>query len=232
MTFVFRPVPRITLPVAGTAGLFPVNRIFCVGRNYAAHAREMGHDPNREAPFFFQKNPDCLVTDGTFPYPAGAQEVHHEIELAVGLQSGGFRLSPSEARACVYGYAIALDMTRRDIQAALKSAGRPWEIAKAFPASAPCSQMHRVADVGHPERGAIGLSVNGAPRQSGDLADMIWPVPELIAELSAHFVLAAGDVILTGTPEGVGAVFPGERLEAAIEGIGTLVVTVQPPVAS
>lgn len=226
MTFVFPPTPRTTLPVAGTTDVFPVNRVFCVGRNYAAHAREMGHDPSREPPFFFQKNPDCLVSGGTFACPAGAGSVHHEIELAVGLTSGGARLSPAEAQNCIFGYGVALDMTLRDRQAELKKSGRPWEISKAFPGSAPCSRLHPAPITGHALTGAITLDINGERKQAGNLADMIWPVAELIAELSSHFVLAAGDVVLTGTPEGVGPVSPGDRLYGQITGIGDLRVSV------
>jgi len=226
MTFVLTPPPHTTLPVTGTAEVFPVNRVFCVGRNYAAHAREMGHDPSREPPFFFQKNPDCLVSNGTFACPEGAGSVHHEVELAVGLQNGGARLSPAAARNCIFGYGVALDMTLRDRQAELKKSGRPWEIAKAFPGSAPCSALRPAAGTGHPPAGAITLEINGKRVQSGDLKDMIWPVDELIAQLSAHFVLTAGDIILTGTPEGVGPVSRGDRLYGHIAGIGDLHVSV------
>lgn len=226
MTYVFEPTPRITLPVAGTANVFPVNRVFCVGRNYAAHAREMGHDPSREAPFFFQKNPDCLVSDGTFSSPVGAGAVHHEIELAVGLKSGGAHLSLDDARDRIFGYGVALDMTLRDRQAELKKLGRPWEVAKAFPGSAPCSAMQPATRTGHPSTGAITLDINARRVQSGDLRDMIWPVADLIAYLSRHFVLMAGDVILTGTPEGVGPISSGDQLYGQIAGIGDLRVSV------
>lgn len=228
MTFVFAPAPVITLPVSGSGALFPVNRVFCVGRNYAAHAREMGHDPDREPPFFFQKNPDCLVSDGSFPYPPNAAEVHYEIELAVALHSGGRDLTAAGALNHVFGYAVALDMTRRDVQAELKRLGRPWEAAKAFPASAPCSAIVPASSAGHPQAGAINLDINGTRRQTGDLAAMIWPIPDLIARLSRDFVLRAGDIILTGTPEGVGPVAMGDRLHGHIAGVGDLHVTVIP----
>jgi len=218
------PAPMI--PVAGTSRLFPVRRVYCVGRNYADHAREMGHDPDREPPFFFQKNPDNLFAGTEFPYPPQSQDVHHEVELLVALGSGGRDIPAEAALAHVWGYGVALDMTRRDLQAAAKKAGRPWEIGKAFEQSAPVAPIHPAAKVGHPATGAITLSVNGALRQSGDLAQMIWTVPEIIACLSAHFTLAAGDVILTGTPAGVGPVQRGDRMEASIAGLGGLSVTV------
>lgn len=226
MDFVFTPTPRPILPVIGREAVFPVNRIFCVGRNYAAHAREMGHDPDREPPFFFQKNPDGLVADGRFPYPRHTADVHHEIELAVALQSGGSDIAPAAALAHVFGYAVALDMTKRDVQAELKRQARPWEVAKAFAACAPCSPIAPATQIGHPSAGAISLDVGGVRRQSGDLADMIWPVPDLIAELSRHFTLAPGDLIFTGTPDGVGPVHPGDRLHGSIAGVGTLSLSV------
>lgn len=219
------PAPPM-IPVAGSARMFPVRRVYCVGRNYADHAREMGHDPDREPPFFFQKNPDNLFAGADFPYPPQSQDVHHEVELLVALGSGGRDIPPEAALSHVWGYGVALDMTRRDLQAAAKKAGRPWEIGKAFEQSAPVAPIHPVAEVGHPASGAITLSVNGELRQSGDLAQMIWSVPEIIACLSAHFTLAAGDVILTGTPAGVGPVRRGDRMEAAIDGLGGLSVTV------
>lgn len=225
--FVLDLQPRPALPVSGSTLLFPVRRIYCVGRNYADHAREMGHDPDREPPFFFQKNPDNLRTDGTFPYPPLSADVHFEIELVVALGSGGRDLTPAAAEAAIWGYAIGLDMTRRDRQAEAKKAGRPWEVAKAFEASAPCSPILPAADLAAPPRtGAITLRQNGDLRQQGDLADLIWTVPETIANLSTLFELRAGDLIFTGTPAGVGPVARGDRLVGAIEGIGRLEVTV------
>lgn len=226
MTFAVPPAPPVVLAVVGTPAMFPVNRIFCVGGNYAEHAREMGHDPQREPPFFFQKSPDCLTTTGVFPIPPGAGEVHHEVELAVALHSGAANIPAQGALDHVFGYAVALDMTRRDLQAELKRQGRPWEVAKSFTASAPCSAITRAADAGHRESGAITLDCNGTRRQTGDLADMIWPVPELIAELSRFFTLRSGDIILTGTPKGVGPVAPGDQLLARIAGLGELRVSV------
>ncbi len=226
MSFVITPPPQAALPVQGDERRFPVHRIYCVGRNYAAHAVEMGHDPDKEPPFFFQKNPDNLVSDGRFPYPPMSQDVHHEIELAVALQAGGRDIPLEQALACVYGYGVALDMTRRDLQDQMKKASRPWEIAKAFEASAPCSPLVPAAAIGHPDHGAIWLDVNGARRQSGDLNQMIWKVPEMIAYLSQLFTLAPGDVILSGTPSGVGAIQRGDRLHGHIEGVGELQVQV------
>jgi len=223
---VIPPCPTPLIPIAGTDRMFPVRRVYCIGRNYADHAREMGHDPDREPPFFFQKNPDNLTAGAEFPYPPQSQDVHHEVELLVALHSGGRDIPAEAALSHVWGYGVALDMTRRDLQAAAKKAGRPWEIGKAFEQSAPVAPLRAAAEVGHPGAGAITLSVNGALRQSGDLAQMIWSVPEIIACLSAHFTLSAGDVILTGTPAGVGPVQRGDRMEAEIAGLGSLTVTV------
>lgn len=218
--------PPVRLPVAGSDQTFPVRRVYCIGRNYAEHAIEMGHDPDREPPFFFQKNPDNLDPSGRFPYPPQSTDVHHEVELAVALGSGGTDIAPDAALAHVFGYAIALDMTRRDLQGVAKKMGRPWEIGKAFERSAPVGPIHPARAVGHPHTGRIALSVNGTGRQTGDLAQMIWKTPEIIAHLSRYFTLAAGDVILTGTPAGVGPVARGDVLEATIDGLGALTVTV------
>ena len=218
---------QVSLPILDTADLFPVHRIYCVGRNYAAHAVEMGHDPDREAPFFFQKNPDNLVSDGgEFPYPALSNDVQHEIELVVALQSGGFQIATDAALDHVFGYAVGLDMTRRDLQGEMKRQGRPWEIGKAFEHSAPCSAITPASSIGHPHDGTISLQRNGALCQSGDLAQMIWKVPEIICELSRYFLLTPGDLIFTGTPAGVGPVLPGDTLDGVINGVGSLSVTV------
>ena len=219
--------PAITaLPIAGSDMLFPIRRVYCIGRNYAAHAVEMGHDPDREPPFFFQKNANALDTSGRFPYPPLTNDVHHEVEMLVALGSGGWNIAEADALSHVFGYGIALDMTRRDLQGEAKKMGRPWEIGKSFEHSAPAGPVHRVSDVGHLAEGRIALSVNGEERQSGDLNQMIWKVPEMIAFLSAHYELAAGDVILSGTPAGVGSVEKGDTLEADIEGLGQLTVEV------
>ncbi|MGY4750029.1 fumarylacetoacetate hydrolase family protein [Pannonibacter sp. Q-1] len=227
MTSFVIDVPKIpALPVAGADALFPVRRVYCIGRNYAAHAVEMGHDPSKEPPFFFQKNADNLDASGTFPYPGKTADVHHEVELAVVLKSGGSGITVADALSHVYGYAVALDMTRRDLQAVAKDMGRPWDTAKAFEHSAPIGPVVPASICGHPQAGAITLTVNGTLRQSGDLNQMIWKIPEMIAYLSDYFTLAAGDVILTGTPSGVGPVVRGDRLEASVEGFAPLTVDV------
>lgn len=219
------PTPaRVELPIAGSPLRFPVRRVYCIGRNYADHAREMGHDPDREPPFFFQKNAENLDPSGTFPYPARGTDIHHEVELAVALKRGGTDIPEAEAMACVYGYAVALDMTRRDLQAEAKKQGRPWEIGKAFEHSAPVGPITPAA--GGAPAGAITLGVNGELRQSGDLGQLIWKLPEIISCLSRYFELAGGDVILTGTPAGVGPVVRGDRLEARITGLEPLDVRV------
>lgn len=215
-----------TLPVSGTDAVFPVRRIYCIGRNYAAHTIEMGHDPDREAPFFFQKNPNNLDTSGEFPYPPHSSDVHHEVEMAVALKSGGTNIPLDQALDHVYGYGVSIDMTRRDLQGEAKKTGRPWEIGKAFERSAPAGPLHPVSAVGHPDKGRVELKVNGEVRQEGDLDQMIWKVPEMISYLSEYFELAAGDVILSGTPSGVGPVTKGDRIEASVEGLGSITVTV------
>ncbi len=218
--------PIVTLPVAGTDATFPVRRVYCIGRNYAAHAVEMGHDPDREPPFFFQKNPNNLDTTGQFPYPPKSSDVHHEIEMAVMLKSGGENISIESALDHVYGYALSLDMTRRDLQGEQKKMGRPWEIGKAFERSAPVGIIHPAADIGHPSAGKVELKVNGEVKQEGDLNQMIWKVEEMISYLSDYFTLAAGDVILSGTPAGVGPVQKGDVMEVNIEGLGSMTVPV------
>lgn len=219
--------PALTvLPVAGSDLMFPVRRVYCIGRNYAAHAIEMGHDPDREDPFFFQKNADNLDPSGRFPYPPKTSDVHHEIEMAVMLKSGGRDIAVESALDHVFGYALALDMTRRDLQGIQKKLGRPWEIGKAFESSAPVGPVHPVAEVGHLDEGAITLRVNGDLRQEGDLNQMIWKVPEQIAYLSEYYELAGGDVILSGTPSGVAAVERGDTMELDIAGLGQMTVTV------
>ena len=226
MSFLFTPAAQPILPVRGTDKAFPIRRIYCVGRNYAEHATEMGHDPSREPPFFFQKNPDNVVTTGRFPYPPATQEVHHEIELVVGLKSGGTNIKPADAMQHVFGYAVGIDMTRRDLQAAAKKLQRPWEVGKAFEHSAPCSALVAAREVENPGKGAIWLDVNGERRQSGDLQWMIWDIPHQIGFLSDLFTLGAGDLIFTGTPAGVGAIAKGDRLSGHIDGFGDLQVVV------
>ncbi|MBK3736847.1 FAA hydrolase family protein [Azospirillum brasilense] len=218
--------PQPTVPVAG-GDPFPVRRIYCVGRNYAAHAREMGADPDREPPFFFMKPADAIVADGTaIPYPPRTANLHHEIELVVAIGTGGRDIPVERALDHVYGYGVGLDMTRRDLQNAAKKEGKPWDMGKGFDQSAPCGTLRRAADIGHPDKGSVTLSVNGELRQKGDLADLIWSVSETISYLSGLVELQPGDLIYTGTPEGVGPVVAGDRLEGAVEGVGTIAVTI------
>ena len=231
MHYVIDPPETPGLAVAGAAfgegARFPVRRVYCVGRNYAAHAREMGHDPDREPPFFFQKNPDALLPSGSrFPYPVASRDVHFEIELVCALGAGGSGIAASEAPGHVWGYAVGLDMTRRDLQAAAKKLGRPWEVGKAFEHSAPCTPVHPVSAVGHPDAGRIWLAVNGEIRQEGNLNELTWKVPEIIEQLSALFTLAPGDLIFTGTPAGVGAVEPGYLLTGGVEGVDEITIEV------
>src|SRR6056297_3472503 len=224
--FVIAEPATPALPVTGESGLFPVRRVYCIGRNYAAHAVEMGHDPDKEPPFFFQKNPDNRDPSGEFPYPPHTHDVHHEAEMAVFLKSGGMNIPVEAALDHVYGYGLSLDMTLRDLQGAMKKAGRPWEIGKAFERSAPVGPVHPVASVGHLSEGRVALEVNGDLRQEGDLNQMIWKVPEMISFLSEHFALAGGDVILSGTPAGVGPVRTGDEMRLTIEGLGEMTVRV------
>jgi fumarylpyruvate hydrolase len=224
--YVIDPPPLPALPVAGSDQLFPVRRVYCVGRNYAEHAREMGHDPDREPPFFFQKNPDALVTTGEFPYPAKTSDVHHEIELVVALGKGGANISQEKALDHVWGYAVGLDMTRRDLQGEAKKMGHPWEVGKSFEASAPCGPIVPASKIGHPTKGLVWLDVNGQRRQTGDLSQLIWNIPETIEYLSGLFTLAPGDLIMTGTPAGVAAVKKGDVMRGGVEGIGEIEVRV------
>ncbi len=218
--------PIVALPIAGSDAMFPVRRVYCIGRNYAAHAIEMGHDPDREPPFFFQKNPNNLDPSGEFPYPPHSSDVHHEAEVAVMLKSGGTNIPLDQAESHIFGYALSLDMTRRDLQGAQKKMGRPWEIGKAFERSAPVGPIHPVSSTGLLNEGAITLKVNGEVRQEGDLNQMIWKVPEMISYLSDYFELAAGDVILSGTPAGVGPIARGDVMEIAANGLGTVRIRV------
>ncbi len=227
MGYVISPPPVISLPVEGSDDRFPVRRIYCIGRNYAEHAIEMGHDPDKEPPFFFQKNPDNLLPVGQdFPYPAKSTDVHFEIELVVALKSGGTNIPVDKALDHVFGYAVGLDMTRRDLQGEAKKLGRPWEIGKAFEHSAPCGPIVPAERVGPLTLGAVTLEVNGELRQRGDINQMIWKIPEMISYLSEYFALAPGDLIMSGTPAGVGAVKRGDRLRGRVEGVGELDVGV------
>lgn len=223
MAYVFDPAPVVSLPVRGIDAMFPVHRIYCVGRNYAKHAIEMGHDPDKDPPFFFQKNPDNLVLEPeTLPYPSRTQNLHHEMEMVIALGKGGSDISVDQALDHVYGYGAAIDFTRRDLQEEAKKLSRPWEVGKAFEDSAPAGPLTRASEIGHPDNGSIWLDVNGERRQTGDLNQMIWKTPEIIAHLSGLFMLAPGDLILSGTPDGVGPVVRGDRVHCGIDGLGEL----------
>lgn len=221
----------VTAPIVGTDQRFPIARLYCVGRNYAAHAREMGHDPDRDPPFFFAKDADAWVPDGTqLPYPPETHNFHPEVELVVALGTGGFRVPAEDASALIFGYAVGFDMTRRDLQSVAKDHGRPWCMAKNFPGSAPLGPIRPRSDTGLMTSGVIALSVNGQTRQKADIADMTWSVAETIAHLSRFVALKPGDLIFTGTPEGVGAVDPGDILVGTITGLPSLTVTISDPV--
>jgi len=227
--YVIPPPPQPALAVAGSSEKFPVRRIWCVGRNYLEHIREMGQD-EREPPFFFAKPADAIVPDGaTVPYPPLTKDLHHEVELVVALKSGGRNIPVNRADDCVYGYGVGIDLTRRDLQIASRDIKRPWEIGKAFDASAPCGPLRPAAEIGHPAKGRITLTCNGKVRQDGDLEQLIWNVPEVISKLSEMVALAAGDIIMTGTPSGVAATVPGDKLECEVAGVGRLTVTMGPP---
>ncbi|SNX29474.1 fumarylpyruvate hydrolase [Polynucleobacter meluiroseus] len=225
--YVIDPPERITLPVIGDERRFVVNRVYCVGRNYADHAREMGHDPNREPPFFFMKPANSILADGKdFAYPNLSHDVQHEVEMVIAIGQGGANIAPEQALEHVYGYAVGLDMTRRDLQAEAKKMGRPWDTGKAFDQSAPCAAITPASQCGHLTHSAITLLVNGKQLQTGTLDQMIWNVPETIAYLSTLFTLEVGDLIFSGTPAGVGPIVKGDILEAAIDGLATLKTTV------
>jgi fumarylpyruvate hydrolase len=223
MSYVMAPGPQAAVAVKDSDRLFAAHRIYCVGRNYAAHAREMGKDPDREPPFFFMKPADALVANGVgVPYPPRTQNLQHEIEFVLAIGKGGAQIPRASALEHLFGYAIGNDLTRRDLQFEARDKGRPWDVSKGFDCSAPISAIHPVALVGHPSRGRIWLEVNGVLKQEGDLADLIWSVPEIIAELSTLFTLVPGDLIYTGTPAGVSAVKSGDRMEGGVEGFETL----------
>lgn len=218
-----------TLPIRGSATRFPVRRIYCVGRNYADHAREMGHDPSLEQPFFFSKPADALVcAPASVPYPSATSDLQHEVELVVALHAGGRNLDAAQARACIYGYGVGLDLTRRDLQRAARDKGQPWDMGKGFDFSAPVSELVPASVCGHPRSGAIELSVNGQVRQRGDLSDMILDVETLIERLSRLVELRAGDLLFTGTPAGVSALLPGDHVSAEVAGVGRLLVDIAP----
>lgn len=217
------PVTQPSAEIADDARRFPIRRIFCVGKNYADHAREMGGDPTREPPFFFSKPADAVVP-GTadIVMPPRTSDLHHEIELVIAMGQGGADIAPEDALAAVFGYAVGNDLTRRDLQADAKAGARPWDMAKGFDHSAVLSPIRPVAEFGHPTTARIWLSINGAIRQDGDIADMIWPVADIIAELSTYVELQPGDLIYTGTPAGVGRISPGDLVEGGIDGIGAI----------
>ena len=226
--YVIAPPPQPSIAVAGTSRRFPVRRIWCVGRNYIEHIREMGQD-ERAPPFFFAKPADALVPDGsTVPYPPLTKDLHFEIELVVALKGGGRNLAPERALDLIYGYGVGIDLTRRDLQIASRDLKRPWEIGKAFDGSAPCGALRPASEIGHPNKGRIFLKVNGTVRQDGDLEQMIWNVPEIIWKLSEMVALEAGDIIMTGTPAGVSALQPGHKLDCEVEGVGKVSVTIGP----
>jgi len=221
--FAIAPWQLPAVPVAGSSKLFPVRHIYCVGRNYAEHAREMGRDPEREPPFFFTKAPDSIVPGGgRVRYPPRTANMHHEIELVAAIGTGGAGIRAADARGHVFGYAIGVDLTRRDLQLAARELGRPWDTGKQFDNAAPIGAIHPVGAVGHPARGRITFAVNGTLRQQGDLGDMIWSTEEIIAELSTLYELKPGDLVFTGTPAGVGAMAPGDVGEGEIEGLDTI----------
>lgn len=224
MPFSFDPPAVPSLPVHGSDTRFPVHRIYCIGRNYAEHAKEMGAQAvSRANPVFFMKPADAIVADGgDIPYPSATQELHHEVEMVVALSKGGRDIDPEHALDRVFGYGVGLDLTRRDLQAAMKAKGLPWDVAKGFDASAPVSALRAASEIGHPTHARLSLAVNGETRQDTDIADMIFAVPEIIAELSKLFELKAGDLIFTGTPAGVGPLARGDRFRAELQGIATL----------
>lgn len=219
--YAITPPATPSLAIQHSEARFPIRRVFCVGRNYAAHAREMGKDPEREAPFFFTKPADAVVAlAGVLPYPPATDDLHHEVEMVVALSGGGANIAPEDALALVWGYGVGLDLTLRDVQAVAKEMSRPWDFAKGFDASAPCSALLPVAVGGHPPADcALTLEVNGVLRQQGQLNQMIWALPEILAHISRHVALAPGDLVFTGTPAGVAALLPGDAVRAVLAGV-------------
>ncbi len=229
MTFIIDPPPQVSVAVRGSDSRFPVRRVYCVGRNYEAHAREMGKDPTREPPFIFQKPADAVIEGGSvIAYPPQTGNFHHEIELVVAIARGGRNIGVDRANEHVFGYAVGIDLTRRDLQLAARDAGRPWEWGKAFDHSAPCAPIVRAAEIGHPSKGRIWLSVNGTVKQDADISQLIWSVPEVIAFVSASMALAPGDLIFTGTPAGVGPLVAGDAVTGGIDGIGDIGIRIGP----
>ena len=221
-------VPQTTVAIADSNERFPVRRIFCIGQNYAAHAREMGGDPDREPPFYFNKAADTVVASGSvLDYPPRTDDLQHEIELVVAIKKGGCNISVGHAVEHVFGYAVGIDLTRRDLQAKAKASGWPWDVAKNFDQSAPVGEIHTAASIGHPSSGRIWLAVNGDGRQDGNLNEMIWTVPQLLAEISTYCALAAGDLVFTGTPAGVGKLAPGDLVTGGVEGVGEIGIEIR-----
>lgn len=226
--YVFAPAPVPTVAVAGTAARFPVRRIFCVGRNYAAHARELGNDPDRDPPFFFTKPADAVVDDGaSIPYPPETSNFHYEIELVVAIGTAGRDIPRERALDHVFGYSVGIDLTRRDLQSAAREERRPWDWSKGFDRSAPIAPIHPVSAVGHPKAGRIWLAVDGRMKQESDIGKMIWPVPDIIAFASRSIELRPGDLIMTGTPEGVGPIERGEAMAGGVDGVGEIRISVR-----
>ncbi|HCN92367.1 MAG TPA: fumarylacetoacetate hydrolase [Hyphomonas sp.] len=229
MGYVFEPQPAATVEVAGTEDRLPVRRIFCVGRNYAAHAREMGKDPDRDPPFFFTKPADAVVDSGeAIAYPPETEDFHYEAELVIAISNGGRNIAETDSLSHVWGYAVGNDLTRRDLQLDAREKGRPWDWGKAFDRSAVIGPVHPVSTIGHPDTGAIKLAVNGEVKQDADLAELIWSVPEIISILSHSIALAPGDLIMTGTPAGVGPLVQGDRCVVSIEGLGEIETLIAP----
>ena len=229
MALVFPPQDTPTVAVADSDDRIPVRRIFCIGRNYAAHAREMGRDPDREPPFFFLKPADAVVEDGaTIPYPPQTENLHYEAELVAVIGKGGVNIAEADALDHVWGYGVGNDLTRRDLQLVAREQGRPWDLGKGFDRSAPIAPIHPVSKVGHPSKGSIKLTVNGEVKQDADLSELIWSIPEMISILSHSMELKAGDVIMTGTPAGVGPLVPGDVCVVTIAGVGELTTTIGP----
>ena len=231
MSYVFNPAPTVSVPVVGSAARFPVHRIYCVGRNYEDHAKEMGHS-GREAPFFFMKPADAVLVvnpgeTARLPYPSLTHNLHHEIELVVAIGTGGQNIQAAHAHKHIFGYAVGLDMTRRDLQNEMKKQGRPWCIGKGFDASAPIGPITPAAKAGDMRQAEIYLQVNGQDRQRSQVAKLIWNIAEVIEQLSTAWTLQPGDLIYTGTPEGVGAVVAGDTLQGGVTGLGTITLTVQ-----
>lgn len=229
--YVFEPEARPSLAVQGSSARFPVRRIYCIGRNYLAHIREMGEADERDPPIFFQKPSDAIVEEGVpVPYPAATLDYQYEAELVVAIGKAGQNIDARDASQHIFGYAVGLEMTRRDLQRAAAKAGHPWENGKSFDHSSPCSAIVPASVTGHPDRGALLLAVNGVQKQKTDLSQLVWNVPEIIAQLSRLYRLMPGDLIYTGTPDGVGPVLPGDRIDVSVEGIATFHAVIGPPV--